>query len=168
MKNLILNVSPRAKGRHFCPIYLLSLNICTILSKASEISFIFGWEVIRIREIYSDIPSPFTSADFIIYFFCCSYPLNHLRKSLERWACWPPSVLHKYRRISGFWRKNSSIIQITVWAIFTSPGDFWWDKLVRLNQYDLYSKLSSSSNETEYSIPLSVVNIYSLPLIHIG
>ena len=56
----------------FWGFYLLSLNILTILSNASDISDKLGWLFITIMEIYSIRSSPFTSADLMVYFFCCS------------------------------------------------------------------------------------------------
>ena len=50
----------------FCGFYLLSLNILTILSNASDISDNFGWSFITIMEIYSIKSSPFTSADLFL------------------------------------------------------------------------------------------------------
>ena len=52
--------------------YLLSLNILTMLSNASDISDNWGWLFITIIDIYSIMSSPFTSADLMVYFFCCS------------------------------------------------------------------------------------------------
>ena len=52
--------------------YLLSLNILTMLSNASDISDNRGWLFITIIDIYSIMSSPFTSADLMVYFFCCS------------------------------------------------------------------------------------------------
>ena len=68
---------PQSRGAcgtriEFCGFYLLSLNILTILSNASDISDKLGWLFIIIMEIYSIRSSPLTSADFMVYFFCCS------------------------------------------------------------------------------------------------
>ena len=71
---LILPQSRGACGTRivFCGLYLFSLNILTILSKASDISDKLGWLFITIMEIYSIRSSPLTSADLMVYFFCCS------------------------------------------------------------------------------------------------
>ena len=59
-------LNPAGREILFCGFYLLSLNILTMLSNASDISDKLGWLLITIIEIYSIRSSPFTSEDLFL------------------------------------------------------------------------------------------------------